>query len=63
MDLYDPFSQGGQAYLGSVDVEVGFAGRKTTETPYDQDDLAQSFVRVSMMIRYITNNYFTIYTN
>ena len=46
MDLYDPFSRGGQAYLGSVDVEVGFAGRKTTDVPYDQDDLAQSFVRV-----------------
>ena len=46
VDLYDPFSRGGQAYLGSVDVEVGFAGRKTTDAPYDQDDLAQSFVRV-----------------
>ena len=46
VDLYDPFSRGGQAYLGSVDVEVGFAGRKTTDVPYDQDDLAQSFVRV-----------------
>ncbi|CAN9197124.1 unnamed protein product [Alternaria alternata] len=38
---YDHFAQsGGKSYLGAVDVEVGFAGRKTTETPYDQDELA-----------------------
>jgi len=41
---YDPFSHGGgKSYLGSVDIEVGFAGRKTTETPYDQDELATLF--------------------
>jgi vesicle-fusing ATPase len=41
---YDAFSQGGaQSYLGSVEVEVGFAGRKATETPYDQDELATQF--------------------
>jgi vesicle-fusing ATPase len=44
--IYNPFSQGGQSYLGGVDVEVGFAGRKTVETPYDQDQLAQLFTRV-----------------
>ncbi|KAH8727920.1 P-loop containing nucleoside triphosphate hydrolase protein [Phaeosphaeriaceae sp. PMI808] len=41
---YDAFSQsGGQSYLGAVEVEVGFAGRKTTEAPYDQDELAAQF--------------------
>ncbi|OAL52043.1 AAA-domain-containing protein [Pyrenochaeta sp. DS3sAY3a] len=43
---YDAFSQsGGQSYLGAVEVEVGFAARKTTETPYDQDELATQFKR------------------
>ena len=41
---YDAFSQtGGQSYLGAVEVEVGFAARKTTDTPYDQDELATQF--------------------
>lgn len=41
---YDVFSQGGgQSYLGGVEVEVGFAARKTTEVPYDQDELATQF--------------------
>lgn len=44
---YDIFtSQGGQAYLGTMDVEIGFAGKKTVETPYDQDDLAKLVTRV-----------------
>lgn len=42
---YDHFGEGGGAYLASVDVEVGFAGRKTTEVPYDQDELGQFFTR------------------
>ena len=44
---YDPFNSnnGSQAYLGSMDVEVGFAGKKSTDVPYDQDQLAQAFVR------------------
>ena len=46
VQIYDPFSQGGHSYLGSMDVEVGFAGRRTTEAPYDQDELADSFIRV-----------------
>jgi len=41
---YDPFSQGAQSYMGSMDVEVGFAGKKSTDVPYDQDELAQAFV-------------------
>ncbi|CAO2654252.1 Nn.00g109850.m01.CDS01 [Neocucurbitaria sp. VM-36] len=41
---YDAFSQsGGQSYLGAIEVEVGFAGRKTTDTQYDQDELATQF--------------------
>ncbi|EEP82378.1 vesicular-fusion protein SEC18 [Uncinocarpus reesii 1704] len=43
--LYDIFSQGSQAYLASMDLEVGFAGKKRTETPYDQDQLANVFIR------------------
>ncbi|KGO51322.1 ATPase, AAA-type, core [Penicillium expansum] len=46
VQLYDPFSQGGQAYLGSADVEVSFAStKKRVETPYDQDELAQAVIR------------------
>ncbi|EMC95562.1 hypothetical protein BAUCODRAFT_34311 [Baudoinia panamericana UAMH 10762] len=41
---YDPFSHGAQSYLGAMDVEVAFAGKKTTDIPYDQDELAQAFV-------------------
>lgn len=41
---YDHFSQSqGKSYLGSLEVEVGFAARKTTDTPYDQDELATFF--------------------
>lgn len=42
---YDPFSQGAQSYLGSMDVEVGFAGKKSTDVPYDQDELGRAFVQ------------------
>lgn len=43
VEPYDAFSRGGQTYLGSIEVEVGFAARKTTDTPYDQDELAAQF--------------------
>ncbi|KAK5115578.1 hypothetical protein LTR62_001237 [Meristemomyces frigidus] len=43
VQAYDPFSQGAQSYLGSMDIEVGFAGKKATDIPYDQDELAQAF--------------------
>lgn len=46
---YDHFAEGGGAYLASVDVEVGFAGRKTTEAPYDQDELGSFFARVCVI--------------
>ncbi|PLB53131.1 putative vesicular fusion ATPase [Aspergillus steynii IBT 23096] len=45
VQIYDPFSQGGQAYLGSTDIEVGFAGKKRVETPYDQDELASYVIK------------------
>jgi vesicle-fusing ATPase len=43
---YDPFSQGATSYLGNLDIEVGFAGKKTVEAPYDQDELAASFINL-----------------
>lgn len=46
VQLYDPFSQGAQSYLGNMDMEVGFAGKKSTEVPYDQDELAKAFIQV-----------------
>jgi vesicle-fusing ATPase len=47
VDIYDAFSQGNQAYLGSLDIEVGFASKnKTPQTPYDQDELAKEVVKV-----------------
>lgn len=47
VEYYDPFSKGNkQVYLGSVDAEVGFAGKRITDTVYDQDELAQLFIRV-----------------
>jgi vesicle-fusing ATPase len=49
--IYDPFAeQGGQSYLGALDVEVGFAGKKSTDAPYDQDELSNHFVRVSAVL-------------
>jgi vesicle-fusing ATPase len=47
VQMYDPFSQGGQAYLGSSDIEVGFAGKKRTDMPYDQDELSNVVIKVS----------------
>ncbi|KAK3207890.1 hypothetical protein GRF29_96g779885 [Pseudopithomyces chartarum] len=45
VEHYDAFTQGGQSYLGNLEVEVGFATRKTTETPYDQEELGAIFKR------------------
>jgi vesicle-fusing ATPase len=36
--------------LGSIEVEVGFMTKKTTETPYDQDELASQFKKVSVRL-------------
>ena len=43
--IYDPFQESGGRYLGSADVEIGFAGKKSTDAPLDQDELAQHFIR------------------
>ncbi|KAJ5288011.1 hypothetical protein N7478_003697 [Penicillium angulare] len=46
VQLYDPFSQGGQAYLGSADIEVSFASiKKRVEAPYDQDELSNAVIK------------------
>lgn len=45
-ELFDPFAQGGPAYVGSMDVEIGFASvRKIVDATYDQDELAAIFVK------------------
>ena len=45
-EAYDPFSQGGAIYIGSMDVEVGFASKtKIVDAAYDQDKLTEIFVR------------------
>lgn len=49
-EAYNPFSHGGGVYLGSIEVEVGFMTKKTTETPYDQDELATQFKRASTLL-------------
>lgn len=46
IEPFDIFAQGGQAYLGTMDIEVGFAGKKTVDTPYDQDELAKMVTRI-----------------
>ncbi|KAL6864140.1 vesicle fusion factor [Trichoderma novae-zelandiae] len=44
-EVFDPFASGGKAYLGSVDLEIGFASlTKRTETPYDEDELSKVFI-------------------
>lgn len=44
-EIYDPFSSGGKAYLGSLDLEIGFASpNKKTEVPYDEDELSKAFI-------------------
>jgi hypothetical protein len=47
--IYDPFEENGHRYLASVDAEVAFAGfKKTTEVPFDQDELANLFIKACM---------------
>jgi vesicle-fusing ATPase len=46
-ELYNPFSQGGNAYLSKMDVEVGFASvKKANDQTYDQDALAESMLKL-----------------
>lgn len=45
-EIYNPFAAGDKAYLGQLDVEIGFASpNKKTETPYDEDELAKQFIQ------------------
>lgn len=45
-ESYDPFVQGPNVYLGALDVDIGFASvKKITDAPYDQDVLADVFVK------------------
>ncbi len=45
-ELYYVFSQGPAAYLGALDLDVGFASvKRFTDTPYDQDMLADVFIK------------------
>lgn len=50
VQIYDPFSQERKAYLGSADVEVGFAGKAKPEEPYDQNELARAIIEVGFSI-------------
>ena len=51
VELFDIFSEGSQAYLGSMDIEVGFASKtKVSQTPYDQDELAKNLVEVRIRL-------------
>ena len=47
---FDIFSQGSQAYLAAMDVEMRIApsSRKRTDKPYDQDELAKGFIDVCL---------------
>ena len=42
---YNPFDSE-VAYLGSLDVEIGFASKKMSDRIYDQDDLTKHFIKV-----------------
>lgn len=46
IEPYDAFAQGSHPYLGNLEVEVGFATRKATEVPYDQEELGAQFKEV-----------------
>ncbi|CAK4034433.1 Vesicular-fusion sec18 [Lecanosticta acicola] len=45
-EVFDPFRQGGQAYLGNMDVEIGYATRTAPPNvpPFDQDQLAEHLI-------------------
>ncbi|KAF2495115.1 AAA-domain-containing protein [Lophium mytilinum] len=46
VEPYVAFSDGGASYLGALEVEAGYASaRKTTDVPYDQDELAAQFIK------------------
>lgn len=44
-EVFDPFRTGNPPYVGSMDVEIGFASpKKISDAQYDQDKLAQIFI-------------------
>lgn len=44
-EVFDPFRTGSPPYVGSMDVEIGFAStKKISDTQYDQDKLAEIFI-------------------
>lgn len=45
-EAYNPFSTGGPTYVGSMDVEIGFASnKKQADIQYDQDKLTEIFIQ------------------
>lgn len=46
VERYNPFEAGAGEYLTTMDLSVGFAGRKTTDKQYDQDQLAEHVIRI-----------------
>lgn len=46
VELYDPFSEGNTVYMMSMDVNVSFAGRRTTDQQLDQDKLSEQVTRI-----------------
>lgn len=45
-ELYDPFANRDEAYLGTLDLQIGFASlNKKTDAPYDEDELAAQFYK------------------
>ncbi len=45
--IYNPFEEVGHRYLGSLDADLSFAGKKETEQPFDQDELQALFTAAS----------------
>jgi vesicle-fusing ATPase len=45
VERYEPFRGESKGYIGEMAAEIGFAGRKVVEAPYDQDELAAHFRR------------------
>ncbi|SMY25723.1 unnamed protein product [Zymoseptoria tritici ST99CH_1A5] len=48
VEMFDPFRQGAQSYLGAMDIEIGYAGTKAPAgaPPFDQDELADAVTKV-----------------
>ncbi|KAF2173856.1 hypothetical protein M409DRAFT_16126 [Zasmidium cellare ATCC 36951] len=44
-EIYDPFRQGKQCYLGNMDIEIGFATNKALSEAVDQDELADAVIK------------------